>query len=107
LKENPRKNKSRDWSKIKIALYLFSKAKTAIATPYEVIHNSGVAMLDYIFLRVLLQEMVDCKWLKIIPSGSKGKANYQLDDRGRKASQIILELPKDHPLRDLDTFSDL
>jgi len=102
-----RKNKPRDWSKIKIALYLFSKAKNAVTTPYEVIHNSGVAMLDYIFLRVLLQELVDCKWLKIIPSGSKGKANYQLDERGRKASQIILGLPKDHPLRDLDTFSDI
>jgi len=107
LKENPRKNKSRDWSKIKIILYLFSKTKSAVATPYEIIHHAGIAMLDYVFLKILLQEMVDCKWLKIIPTGYTGKANYQLDERGRKTSEIILKWPRDYPLRDLDTFSDV
>jgi len=109
MKENSltRKNKPRDWSKIKVTLYLFSKAKSAVTTPYEIIHHAGIAMLDYVFIKILLQEMVDCKWIKIIPTGYKEKANYQLDDRGRKASEIILNWPKDYPLRDLDTFSDI
>jgi len=106
---NGRKNSPRDNTKLKIVKYLYSKEVDTIATVYELLHHAEICMHDYPYLKKMLKEMTDSKWIKIVSSGPKGneKTNYLLQERGREAVETVKKFSDRHPLKDLDTFYDI
>jgi len=104
IKQTKRRN--RDHTKIMIIKYLFSKNKDEMASLYEILHHGGISMLDYPYLKKILQEMIDSGWIRTITSGPnrREKQHYALTERGRQFFISIKGFEKSHPLWDLDTF---
>ena len=103
---NGRKNCPRDNTKLRIVKYLFSKGPVSTASVYEILNHAEIGADDYPYIKKVLNEMINTKWLKVIYSGARGsvKSNYSLCPRGRDAINAVRKLPENNPLKDLDTF---